>query len=172
MGNEFSLSRVSLGTELDDIISGQIVYIANDDTTGNTSFYTVYDVLSQLPSNVTGVMPSAPTLTAPENDVLGLSTTPTFEFSSPVREITPSLLVLTIEDENGALLWEVILPPTATSFELPTLSTGGLTADTFYYWYVEDYVIADFSYDNFSFEFIDFFKYSTESGSRWFRTAP
>jgi hypothetical protein len=171
MGTEFSLSRVSFGTEQDDLIAGQIVYIADDDTTGNTSFYTVYDLLSQLPSDVSGNMPSAPTLTAPGNDAEGLSTTPTFEFSSPVREITPSLLVLTIEDENGALLWEVILPPTATRFELPALNIGGLKADTLYYWYVKDYVITDFSYDNFSFEFSDFFEFSTESGSRWFRTA-
>jgi hypothetical protein len=79
-------------------------------------------------------------------------------------------LAVTIEGPDE-FLWEIILPPTATSFELPTLSGGGLAAGTAYTWYVEDYVLDGFSYDNFSFEFGDFFDYNTESVTRSFKTA-
>jgi hypothetical protein len=171
IGQTFDLSRVSLGSEQDDIIAGQIVYLAEDSalTLGSSTTYTVYNTLSGLPTSVFGELPQALTLSAPMDNAT-VSTSPTLQFSSPARNITPSLLAVTIEGPDE-FLWEIILPPTATSFELPTLSSGGLAAGTAYQWYVEDYVLDGFSYDDFSFEFGGFFDYSTESVTRRFTTA-
>jgi hypothetical protein len=172
IGHIFDLSRVSLGSEQDDIIAGQIVYFADDSplALGSSTTYTVYNTLSGLPTSVSGILPQALTLSAPINNA-PVSTSPTLQFSSPARNITPSLLAVTIEGPDN-FLWEIILPPTATSFKLPTLSSGGLAAGTEYQWYVEDYVLDGFSYDDFSFEFGGFFDYSTESVTGSFKTLP
>jgi subtilisin family serine protease len=173
IGQPFDLSRVSLGSEQDDIIAGQIVYFADDSalTLGSYTAYTVYNTLSGLPTSVIGELPQALTLFEPMDNATVSTTSPTLRFFSPARNITPSLLAVTIEGPDE-FLWEIILPPTATSFKLPTLSSGGLAAGTTYQWYVEDYVLDGFSYDDFSFEFGGFFDYNTESVTRSFKTAP
>jgi subtilisin family serine protease len=171
IGQMTSLSRASLGSELDDIVVGQIINFSVDGD-GNSSAQSFYSVLSGFDPSYPIQFHAAPTLSAPVDNSPGEPVTPNFQFSIPTGSLFPSALkVLSIEDSNG-FLWKIFLPPATTSFQLPALSSGGLAANTTYTWAVEDFVIDGFSYNEFSMDFDSFFDKATVSFSRTFTTAP
>lgn len=167
IGQPYSLSRANLGAALGDVIVGQIVAIVRDGNASASELVTRAK-LTGLPGSFSGTFRAPPVLAEPAGGATGVPRTPTLRFTGAVGGAV-SAVVIHGPDE---FVWEIFVPAGAGSITLPELGAGGLSAATAYEWHVEDYVVADFSFDKFSLDFRDFAQSATESAPLSFTTAP